>query len=113
MVDAHRRLYLGTSFGPERGAFPLDQVVERRAVVADLYGGAQDLDAALRSFAKQDGPVFVLFRGEEYPAASVPPWHRLDQRPDRFALVYHRDDNLLYRVEPPATVPRPETPHGR
>jgi len=98
MVEARRRLYLGTSFGPERGAFPLDQVRERRAVVADLYAHADSLDAALRSFATQDGPVYAVFRGDATPDTSGAPWRRLDARPDRCALVYDRDGNRVYRI---------------
>ena len=96
MVRGRRSLYLGTSFGPERAAFPLNQVLVRRRVVADLYGSAGELDADLVSFERFKRPVYVIFRPEEDDRTTAA--RALLERSDRFELVYQRHGYRVYSV---------------
>ncbi len=68
MVTAHRQLLLGDTSGPERAAYPLDQVIERRAVMADLYGGADSLDRDLAVLGRLDRPAYVVVRSADFAA---------------------------------------------
>jgi hypothetical protein len=96
MVRGRRSLYLGTEFGPERAAFPLNQVLVRRRVVADLYGSAQELDADLASFERFKRPVYVIFRPEEDERTAAAR-ARLE-RSDRLQLVYRRHGYRVFQV---------------
>jgi hypothetical protein len=92
-VEARRRLYLGSSSGPELAGFPRDEIAERRAVVADLYGPGTELDPDVVSLRKLGAPIYVLYRpGAPRPAAG---------RPDLFELAYDRDGYVVYRVRVP------------
>ncbi|MBI1796510.1 MAG: hypothetical protein HYR74_05605, partial [Candidatus Eisenbacteria bacterium] len=71
MVRAARPLYVGTPKGPSWAAFPLDQVVERRRVAADLYGAAADLPGDHDAMARLGRPVFVVFRPEDDPSTAA------------------------------------------
>lgn len=99
MVRGRRSLYLGTWFGPERAAFPLDQVIERRRVMADLYRSAQDLDADLASLERFRRPLYLVYRPEDDPD-TAPARAVLAARPDRFELVYDRDGYRVLRLRP-------------
>jgi len=96
MVRGRRSLYLGTEFGPERAAFPLNQVLVRRRVVADLYGSARELEADLVSFERFSRPVYVIFRPEEDDRTSAA--RAGLERSDRCQLVYQRHGYRVYRL---------------
>jgi hypothetical protein len=103
MVRARRPLYLGTEFGPERAAFPLDQVLERRRVTADLYRTAGELEADLASLDRFQRPVYVVFRPEE-DAHTATARAVLARHTDRFELVYERDGYRVLRLVPAGRV---------
>jgi hypothetical protein len=106
MVKGRRQLLLGSEAGPERAAFPLDQVLERRAVVADLYGRADSLDRDAAMLTRLGRPAYVLLRA----ADAVPdgsPGPSLDARPDLFERVYDRDGFIVYHVR---VIKVPSTP---
>lgn len=94
-VQARRRLYLGSSSGPELAGFPRDQVVERRAVVADLYGPGEGLERDAASLRRLGAPAYVLYR----PGAPSPP--PASRRPDLFEPAYDREGHVVYRVTVP------------
>ncbi len=104
MVEARRQMLLGDFSGPERAAYPLDQVLERRAVMADLYGPADSLERDVALLARLHRPAYVLVRESDFaaPGSSRP---RLGAHPDRFEGVYSRDGFVVYhvsrRVAPP------------
>ncbi|NOT33786.1 MAG: hypothetical protein HOP12_06395 [Candidatus Eisenbacteria bacterium] len=100
MVKSARVLYLGTSFGPERAAFPLDQVRERRAVAADLYGAAPNADASLSALARFDRPLYVVYRPED-DSLTTKGWRALTARPRRVETVFERDGYRVLRVRLP------------
>jgi hypothetical protein len=109
MVRARRQMYLGSASGPERAAFPLAQVLERRAVMADLYGAADSLDRDVAALAALGRPACVLIRSQDADTR-----HRagaaLAARPDLFRPIYERSGFVLYAVEMPAVkseAPRP------
>jgi hypothetical protein len=92
-VQARRRLYLGDASGPELAGFPRDEVIERHAVVADLYGPGADLDRDAAALGRLGFPVYVLYRpGAPQPAAA---------RPDLFEPAYDREGYVVYRVRIP------------
>jgi hypothetical protein len=92
-VQARRRLYLGDASGPELAGFPRDEVVERHAVVADLYGAGADLARDAASLRRLRAPAYVLYRpGARAPAAA---------RPDLFEPAYDREGYVVYRVSAP------------
>jgi hypothetical protein len=93
-VEARRRLYLGSPKGPELAGFPLDQVEERHAVVADLYGAGAALERDVASLGKLGAPVYVLYRPD---AVSPPP----ATRPDLFEPAYDHGGYVVYRVKLP------------
>lgn len=104
MVRARRQLYLGSDAGPEKAAFPLKEVLERRAVMADLYGPARELDRDAAALARVGRPIFVLIRpgdGIADPKAG----RALAARPDLFRPVYDRDGFVLYAVVMPDSTP--------
>ena len=100
MVRARRQLYLGSSSGPERAAFPLAQVIERRAVMADLYGPGRDLDRDAAALARLGRPAAVLYRGAD-ARPGTRPGAVLAARPDLFEPLYDRDGFVLYAVRMP------------
>jgi hypothetical protein len=93
-VRGRRALYLGTDKGPQWAAFPLDQVIERRRVTADLYGPAPDLAADARALARFGRPVLVVFRPEDDRETGAA-WAAVRADTSRFATVY---DAAGYRV---------------
>ena len=93
-VEARRRLYLGSASGPELAGFPRDQVIERRAVVADLYGPGADLDRDAASLRGLGAPAYVLYR----PGAASRP---AALRPDLFTPAYDHEGHVVYRVTVP------------
>ncbi len=111
MVKGRRQLLLGSARGPELAAFPLDQVLERRAVMADLYGTADSLDRDVSLMAGLGRPAYVLLRADDGGPAG-PPGPRLDARPDLFTRVYDRDGFVVYHVRP-IMVPSTPTPGAR
>lgn len=100
MVRARRRLYYGSLFGPTRAGFPLPQVIERRGVMADLYGPGADLDGDARSLASLGAPALVLYRpGDAVDGSGRPaPWRNLERRPELFSRVYDRDGFQVFAV---------------
>ncbi len=112
MVQAERQLLLGSTSGPERAAFPLDQVLERRAVMADLFGPLSEPERDVRVLARLGRPAFVVVRAADGPAGA-PAAPALERRPDLFRRVYDRDGLTVYRATWPAdstTRPRPGQP---
>ena len=103
MVHARRRLYFGSTFGPERAGFPLPQVIERRSVMADLYGPGADLGGDARALAALGAPAFVVFRPEDQrdDASRPEPWRNLERHPEQFGRVYDRDGFRVYAVATP------------
>ena len=95
LVEGRRRLLAGTSFGPERAAFPLDALHRRRAVMADLYGAAADLAGDAACLDSLGGPAYVLYRAGDF--AGRTPWAALEQDTARFARVYAADGFFVYR----------------
>ena len=111
MVKGRRQLLLGSDSGPERAAFPLEQVLERRAVLADLYGRADSLDRDVAVMKRLGRPAYVLLRAVDAgPGGSPAP--RLDARADLFARVYDRDGFIVYHVRPTTVTSHP-TPGTR
>ena len=100
MVRARRQLYLGSSSGPERAAFPLQQVIERRAVMADLFGPARDLPGDAEALARLGRPAAIVYRSQDV-AAGARPGAALEARPDLFLRIYDRDGFVLYAVRMP------------
>lgn len=104
MVRARRQLLLGSPYGPEQAAFPMSEVLRRRAVMADLYGRADSLDRDVALIRELGRPSYVLLRAADADTGgSAAP--RLDARPDLFARVYDRDGFIVYHVVPTDTVP--------
>ena len=109
MVRARRQLYLGSSSGPERAAFPIAEVTERRAVMADLYGPASDLDADVAAMKRLGRPVAVVYRATDAPAGTRP-GAAAAARADLFETIYDRDGFEVLSVRatrPVAEVARP------
>jgi hypothetical protein len=101
MVRARRQLYLGSSAGPEKAGFPLTQVIERRAVMTDLYVTFATLDSDVAALVRLGRPGYVLVRDADFtPAASPRPVFA--GRPDLFQSVYDRDGFVVYHVVPSA-----------
>ncbi len=96
MVKAQRRLWVGTTSGPERAAFPARELARRRAVEADLYGSADSLEADARALAGLGRPAYVLYRLSDFREAK--PWRALEARYQRFMTVYTTREFRLYRV---------------
>ena len=96
MVHGRRRLYYGSTFGPERAGFPLPQVIERRAVMADVYGPGADLAGDARALASLGAPVFVVFRPGDFEGQD--PGRHFERHPELFERVYDRDGFAVYRL---------------
>ncbi len=104
MVRGRRRLYYGSTFGPEHAGFPMAQVVERRAVMADLYGPGDRLEGDARALAACGPQAFVVFRPEDErdDASGEAPWRKLERHPAWFRRAYLRDGVRVYEVAKPA-----------
>jgi hypothetical protein len=96
MVRGRRRLYYGSTFGPEHAGFPLAQVTERRAVMEDLYGAGERLDADGRSLAALGQPAYVVFRPDDFGGAT--PWKPLARRADLFRLAFANAGFRVYAL---------------
>jgi hypothetical protein len=94
-VDGRRRLLLGTPAGPEKGGFPLNALLRRRAVMADLYGPAADLAGDAAVLDSLNAPAYVLYRERDHPGAA--PWAALDADTSGFERVYRADGFRVYR----------------
>jgi hypothetical protein len=98
LVEGRRRLLVGTPFGPERAAFPADQLVRRRAIMADLYGPCTDLAASATGLDSIGAPVYLLYRAEDFDGAT--PWTALDAEGALFERVYDQAGRIVYRRRP-------------
>jgi len=105
MVKGRRRMLVGTTFGPDLAAFPVSQMTERRAVEADLYGPAADLDHDIAVLARLDRPTFVLYRATDF-APHAQPWWALERRRDRFQIAYDAHGFRVYRLTGAETAAR-------
>jgi hypothetical protein len=94
-VGGRRRLYLGTPYGPDKAAYPRDQVVARRAVMADVYGPGEALEDDASALRRLGAPAYVVYR----PGGVTPPPPA--RRPDLFEPVYDREGYVVYRVTEP------------
>ena len=99
MVQARRQLLLGSKSGPELAAFPLEQLEERRAAMADLYGPLATLERDLVVLGRLGRPVYLLYRRTDFEAGPFPA-DSLARRADRFERVYDRDGLVVYHVVP-------------
>ena len=94
LVESRRRLLVGTVYGPEKAAFPSGEMAHRRAVMADLYGAANELAADAACLDSLGAPAYVLYRAEDHDGRS--PWTALDADSTAFERVYA--DTLGHRV---------------
>lgn len=97
MVTAQRELYLGTFNGPEKAAFPLTELLRRRALVADVYGEARDWESHRATLLGLGRPIYVVYRPED--AEGRTPWAALDHDA-RFERAYDSDGYRVYRLRP-------------
>ncbi len=104
MVRGERRLLAGTTFGPERAAFPLGELLQRRRRMADLYADdpaaplhVDSLAITVRPLA--GAPLYVLYRPEDW-ADGRAPWARLDADSVHFHTAYDRDGYRVYEFRP-------------
>jgi hypothetical protein len=86
LVEGRRRLFVGTARAPDVAAFPSDQMAHRRAVVADLYGPARELEADAACLDSLGAPAYLLFRAEDFTDAV--PWTALEADSGQFQRVY-------------------------
>jgi hypothetical protein len=93
MVEGRRQLLLASKLGPELAAFPLEQILERRMVLSDLYGDADSLDRDVAVLHRLDRPAYLVVR----PGASTAPF---EARHDLFTEAYAKDGFTVYAVEP-------------
>jgi hypothetical protein len=98
LVEGRRRLLAGTQFGPEKAAFPLDALLRRRAVMADLYGPAADLAGDAACLDSLGAPAYVLYRAADFPGAA--PWSAVEADTARFQRVYAANGYFVYRRRP-------------
>lgn len=100
LVEGRRRLLVGTSFGPERAAFPAAALTRRRAVLDDLYGPVADLTGDAGCLDSLGAPAYVLYRDEDHVARSAAgraPWRALDADSAGFQRVYDAGGRRIYR----------------
>jgi hypothetical protein len=95
MVLGERRLWAGTTAGPEKAAFPAAELAMRRAVADDLYGGGTQLAADAARLAALGRPVYVLYRASLTPGRM--PWRALEADA-RFHVAYDADTLRVYRL---------------
>jgi hypothetical protein len=100
MVRGRRRLYYGSVFGSSRAGFPPAQVIERRNVMADLYGPGDDLAGDARSLAALGPQALIVYRpGDDGDGSGhAAPWRNLERRPELFSRAYDRDGFRVYAV---------------
>lgn len=104
MVRGPRRMLAGTPFGPDRAAFPLDELLRRRRRMAELYATDPATPLHTDSLALMMQPLdgatlFVLYRPEDWPT-SPEPWRRLDADSSHFRLAYDRAGYRIYEFKP-------------
>jgi hypothetical protein len=102
MIMAHGRrpLYLGSPYGFEQFAFPLQELRRRRAVVADVYGPCGNLARDAETLGSLRRPIYLLYR----PCVGVPDraaFRGLERRPDLFTPVLAQDGYRVYRLRDP------------
>jgi hypothetical protein len=98
MVDARRRLLVGTPHAAERAAFPAAEMERRRAVMADLYGPCARLEADHALLGTLGAEAYVLYRAVDFPGTA--PWTALDADSTRFELAHAADGFRVYRRRP-------------
>jgi hypothetical protein len=98
-VQGRRQLYLGTDQGVEFGGWPRDQLLERRRVVADLYGAARDLPGDVRSLERLGRPIYVVFRPED-DAETARAWSVLRGSRARFEPAFESEGYRVLRLVP-------------
>jgi hypothetical protein len=103
MVKAERRVYLGSHEGPEKAAFPLGEIEQRRRLVHDLYEDGAHWAEHREELRELGRPIYVLFRPEDAPGRE--PWRPLARDP-AMTLVYEHDGYRLYELRPAATADR-------
>jgi len=97
MVHGRRALYLGSASGPEQFAFPLRELLRRRAVMADVYGSCGNLARDAEALGSLQRPIYVLYR----PLGGAPEcaaFHVLERSPDLFTQVLVLDGYRVYRL---------------
>ncbi|HYM80058.1 MAG TPA: hypothetical protein VEY91_01450 [Candidatus Limnocylindria bacterium] len=99
MVKGQRRLYLGTSSGPEKAAFPARELERRRALVSDLYGAGRHWPQHRDALLALRRPIYILFRPEDSGAAE--PWRPLERFAGDVHRVYEHDGYRVYRLRFP------------
>jgi hypothetical protein len=100
MVHGRRPLYLGSASGPEQFAFPLQELLRRRAVMADVYGPCGDLARDAGALDSLRRPIYLLYRpwaGEPERAA----FRGLERSPGLFTQVLARGGYRVYRLRDP------------
>jgi hypothetical protein len=100
MVHGRRPLYLGSASGSEQFAFPLQELLRRRAVMADVYGPCGSLARDAEALGSLRRPIYLLYR----PWVGVPErttFRGLERRPDLFSQVLARDGYRVYRLRNP------------
>jgi hypothetical protein len=100
MAHGRRPLYLGSPYGSEQFAFPLQELQRRRAVVADVYGACEDLARDAQALGSLRRPIYLLCR----PRVGVPEradFRGLERRPDLFTPVLAQDGYRVYRLRDP------------
>jgi hypothetical protein len=100
MVHGRRPLYLGSASGPEKFAFPLQELLRRRVVMADVYGSCGDLAQDAEALGSLRRPIYLLYR----PWAGVPEratFRGPERRPDLFTQVLAQDGYRVYRLRDP------------
>ncbi len=98
LVEGRRRLLAGTNSGPEKAAFPREELIRRRATMADLYGAGQDLAGDAACLDALHAPAYVLYRAPDF--AGTAPWTALDADSLRFERVYAAGGYRVYRRRP-------------
>jgi len=108
MVLAPRRLYCGTPMGPDKAAFPVDQLEQRHAVMADLYGPRADLPRARASLGRLEGPAYVVYRANRAKPGLPPEIHPLPSSlGEGFDLVYDHAGVRIFGLRPETPPPTP------
>lgn len=89
LVEGQRRLLVGTPFGPDKAAFPADELARRRGLSATLFGhqafGPEALANAALALDSLGAPAYVLLRPQHVAA---PIAAALDSAGTLFERVY-------------------------
>lgn len=101
MVTGRRRLFDGTTGEPEKSAFPVSALRQRREVCADLYGPVAHLADDARVLAGVGAPLYVLYRAADFPDGARP-WAALAADTARFEPAYVSPGFRVYRLRPGA-----------